>query len=246
MQIRKYQNSGKLNEGEIHVNIDPVTVTPEPWQYALRDYNQYDHKQEVYEELRRRLSNTIKNPYEDEYTRASNEFEKLGNNYWPANAREIIDNMDKAMDNYYGWDPLNSEEGYYKLKEFHDNPNLYLTLDTYPWGPFLPHSAIYDDNGLMYKNDPINVGMSDKGYNLLWNNCSDATKKLLEHIKGIKMPEKWHGITTPAQVEDWVKNTFNTTNLNGIGYAPEDSIFIPLTITEYNRWHNYEKEKKNY
>jgi hypothetical protein len=32
--------------------------------------------------------------------------------------------------------------------------------------------------------------MSDKGYNLLWNNCSDATKKLLEHIKQIKMPEK--------------------------------------------------------
>ena len=30
MQIRKYQNSGKLDEGEIHVNIDPVTITPEP------------------------------------------------------------------------------------------------------------------------------------------------------------------------------------------------------------------------
>jgi hypothetical protein len=29
MQIRKYQNSGKLDEGKIHVNIDPVTVTPE-------------------------------------------------------------------------------------------------------------------------------------------------------------------------------------------------------------------------
>ena len=25
--------------------------------------------------------------------------------------------------------------------------------------------------------------MSDKGYNLLWDNCSDATKKLLEHKK---------------------------------------------------------------
>jgi hypothetical protein len=30
MQIRKYQNSGKLDEGEIHINIDPITITPEP------------------------------------------------------------------------------------------------------------------------------------------------------------------------------------------------------------------------
>lgn len=38
MQIRKYQNSGKLGEEEIHVNIEPVVITPEPWQYALRDF----------------------------------------------------------------------------------------------------------------------------------------------------------------------------------------------------------------
>ena len=37
MQIRKYQNSGKLGEEEIHVNIEPVTITPEPWQYIMRD-----------------------------------------------------------------------------------------------------------------------------------------------------------------------------------------------------------------
>ena len=29
MQIRKYQNSGKLDKGEIHVNIEPVVITPE-------------------------------------------------------------------------------------------------------------------------------------------------------------------------------------------------------------------------
>jgi hypothetical protein len=30
MQIKKYQNSGKLDEAEIHVNIEPVVITPEP------------------------------------------------------------------------------------------------------------------------------------------------------------------------------------------------------------------------
>lgn len=37
MQIRKYQNSEKLDEGEVHVNIEPITIIPEPWQYIMRD-----------------------------------------------------------------------------------------------------------------------------------------------------------------------------------------------------------------
>ena len=236
MQIRKYQNSGKLNDGEIHVNIDPVIITPEPWQYTLRDWNE-PHKEQIYRKIYGELLKTVKNPYQDEYDQAQKEWEKLKNDEWPSNAEEIIDNMSKAIDNYGSWNPLNSIEGYYKLKEFHDNPGIELHLITYPWFDkhyWISHSMIVG-NGYV---PTINSQMSDKNYNLLWNNCSDATKKLIEHIKGIKMPEKWHGITTPAQVKDWVKNTFPTKSYG-------DTIGIPLNMTEYLKWHNYEK-KKNY
>ena len=90
MQIRKYQNSGKLNDGEIHVNIDPVIITPEPWQYTLRDWNE-PHKEQIYRKIYGELLKTVKNPYQDEYDQAQKEWEKLKNDEWPSNAEEIID-----------------------------------------------------------------------------------------------------------------------------------------------------------
>lgn len=241
MQIRKYQNSGKLDEGEIHVNIDPVTITPEPWQYALRDFPLKKYKNQIYSQTRNELRDVVDNPYQEEYNEAHNAWKKLQDlEYWPDNAMEIIENYSKAVDNYYNWDELNSYEGYKKLKQFHDNPEVNLTLTTYPWldpSYLISHSAIYSTGEDNAWTPFVDVKMSDKGYNLLWNNCSDATKKLLEHIKQIKMPEKWHGITTPNQVKEWAIKKLGGKKVK---YS-KDIVNIPLNISEFNRWYNYER-----
>lgn len=52
MQIRKYQNSGKLDDGEIHVNIDPVTITPEPWQYDFLKIGNKKFRNKIYNDTR--------------------------------------------------------------------------------------------------------------------------------------------------------------------------------------------------
>ena len=48
MQIKKYQNSGKLDKGEIHVNIEPVTITPEPWQYDFLKIGNKEFRNKIY------------------------------------------------------------------------------------------------------------------------------------------------------------------------------------------------------
>ena len=72
MQIRKYQNSGKLDEGEVHVNIEPITITPEPWQYALRDFPLKKYKNQIYSQTRNELRDVVDNPYQKEYNEAHN------------------------------------------------------------------------------------------------------------------------------------------------------------------------------
>ena len=105
----------------------------------------------------------------------------------------ITKRFDKAMDKYHRWDALNSEEGYQALKKFHDNPGVYMELVTYPYFSAIPisHSEIHG------AGTSVNMQMSDKGYNLFTNNCADATKQMIEHIKGVKMPENFLEMTTP-------------------------------------------------
>ena len=50
------------------------------------------------------------------------------------------------------------------------------------------------------------------------------------------MPEKWHGITTPNQVKEWA-----ITKLGGTKVPYSNNVVIPLNISEFNRWYNYEK-----
>ena len=68
----------------------------------------------------------------------------------------------------------------------------------------------------------IDVKMSDPGYNLITNNCSDATKRALEYVKGTKMPERWYSMTTPNKVRKWAVET-----LHALPLIKGDSLLRP-------------------
>ena len=157
------------------IEVPEIIVVPSPWQLAYSALPK-DVKQRIYDIVRDRIEGTATNPHKEEYDAAKKEFEKIGGNYWPDNALEITTRFDKALTNYHRWDPLNSEEGYQALKDFHDNPGVYLRLATYPYFHSrmpISHSELSGPRGY------INLSMSDPGYNIVTNNCSDATRRCL-------------------------------------------------------------------
>lgn len=109
----------------------------------------------------------------------------------------------------------------YKLQ---DNSEKYIALDTYyPLSsryPFTGHSAIslVEDQTSPYLIDKL---PTDKGYNVITNNCSDATKKALERTFNKNL--KTALFTTPGDVRD-----FALEELNGIPEFKEDSVFSPI------------------
>lgn len=243
------------------IEIPTIVVKPQPWQLAYSALPQ-DVKNNIYSIVKNQIKDVATNPYKEEYLAAKKEFDPIGRNYWPANAEKITDRFDKAIDNYYRWNPLNSEEGYQALKKFHDDPGVHLELVTYPYLSRIPisHSEIHG------AGPSVNVQMNDKGYNLFTNNCSDATKKLIEHVKGVNMPEGYW-MTTPNKVRKWAVNTFPTIpvvkgdsvlmtsrRFEPIKYLhnPEAAKVInernvthdifPLNITELSRWYNYNED----
>lgn len=239
------------------IEIPAVVVKPQPWQLAYSVLPR-DVKNRVYDIVRNQVKDVAANPYEDEYLAAKKEFEPIGRDYWPDNAVAITKRFDKAMNKYYRWDPLNSAEGYQALKKFHDNPGVYMELVTYPYFSRIPisHSEIHGTG------PTVNMQMHDKGYNLFTNNCSDATKQMIEHIKGVKMPKNFLEMTTPNKVKNWAVKTFPTiplikgdSVLTGYAFEPfryeynpeaakimnkRDAThdIFPLNITELSRWYN--------
>lgn len=243
MLIKKYNtvqhgfDSGKGSENN-PINIDTVAVYPKQWQYSMRDLPS-KVKEPIYDKIRTSLWNKVKNPYQKEYDDASEAFNKLQRTItWPDNAKDIINNMGKAIDNYYGWDPLNSSEGYNALKSFYDNPGFKMYLTTYPYFN-IPNIISHSRAGGTWL-PTIDSQMSDSDYNLITNNCSDATKKFIEYVKGVKMPN-WV-VTTPLKVRKWTNENIKYKNIYNDNYYIDE---IPLTVEEFNKAYNYEKKKNN-
>lgn len=102
----------------------------------------------------------------------------------------------------------------------------YAELDTYyPFisnYPYTGHSSlnITDTIDGHKLNRPITKRFRDKGYNLLTNNCSNATREALEKTFNQKLNPFL--FTTPGDVQD-----FALEKLHGVPEVKGDSIFIP-------------------
>lgn len=73
----------------------------------------------------------------------------------------------------------------------------------------------------------VNKGFRDNDYNLLFNNCSDATRRVLEKFYGDKMNQFL--FTTPENVRDYFKDK---TNLKEDKFH---QIILPLNNLEFKR-----------
>lgn len=85
---------------------------------------------------------------------------------------------------------------------------IYATLRTeYPVinenTPWTGHSSLFLDDGGAY----VSVGGKDKNYNLFLNNCSNATKRVLERTFGKEYPTTL--FTTPGDVLDFAVDELN-------------------------------------
>lgn len=114
-----------------------------------------------------------------------------------------------------------------------NTPRRYLTLNTYypiesSLYPFTGHSSltipssfakdIDGNNQFVYKGGTISKTGRDKDYNLITNNCSDATRECLESVFNKKLNPFL--FTTPGDVRD-----FAIESLKGIPEVKGDSIF---------------------
>lgn len=109
-----------------------------------------------------------------------------------------------------------------------------MELVTYPYFSRIPisHSEIYGTG------PAVNMQMSDEGYNLFTNNCADATKQMIEHIKGVKMPENFLEMTTPNKVRKWAVKNFPT-----IPLIKGDSLLTGHTFEPFRYEYNPEAVK---
>lgn len=118
--------------------------------------------------------------------------------------------------------------------------NVYL--DTYyPFnkGNFIGHSSLFlkDDNPYNSYSDAVDVKMHHKGYNLVNNNCSNATNRVLENYFNADNPTVL--FTTPGDVQDFwqeeLKKIGRTPVKVDTGEALHDRSFISLTGEEFER-----------
>ena len=119
------------------------------------------------------------------------------------------------------------------LPEVKVNPK-YLLLRT--WRPMIDNNFIYTGHsklslGNSDQNNPlyidVNKKSNDPNYNLLFNNCSDATRRVLEKFYSDKINPFL--FTTPGDVRDYFKDK---TNLEEDKY---NQIILPLNNIEFKR-----------
>lgn len=118
--------------------------------------------------------------------------------------------------------------------------NVYL--DTYyPFNKdnFIGHSSLFlkDENPYNSYADAVDVKMHHKGYNLVNNNCSNATNRVLENYFNADNPTVL--FTTPGDVQDFwqeeLKKIGRTPVKVNTGDSLHDRSFISLTGEEFER-----------
>lgn len=156
--------------------------------------------------------------------------------YLPYNDIEVIGYAPLFLETYYPmihpWYGKNEYPDSYKGRKINQN---YNPDKDFKW---TGHSAISQRNGQIYTKT-----MEDSDYNLLLNNCSDETRRILETIFNKQL--KTFGFTTPGDVRDFA--------LENGGKSIEDVfdhnkkygryIMIPMNKERYERLRKYNKGK---
>lgn len=129
--------------------------------------------------------------------------------------------------------------------------NLYLQLDTY-----YPFTSSYKYTGHSQLG-MINKSSRSEDYNLVTNNCADATKRCLEYI--FNKQDNNFLFTTPGDVRDFALNKLHGIKIpKGYKYDREsdklvkarqrkgkESILIPVTTQQMKLYRQYVKNNKN-
>lgn len=84
--------------------------------------------------------------------------------------------------------------------------------------------------------------MNDKGYNLVTNNCADATRKVLEAIYQIKM-NPWL-FTTPGDVKDFLRDFGYAVNTDGTIVAHLNEEQTLRAIDAIDKWKEKTRHKR--
>lgn len=179
--------------------------------------------------------------------------------YSPISQEMSYFNLFPLDDNYMYWNregPQFAEfspyydPNYINLEELEVRPKTaQLELSTYyPLSsqyPFTGHSALglwpdYEGGPISY----ISKDMSASDYNLVTNNCADATRTVLEEVLGIKM-HPWF-FTTPGDVRDFLIENGGRRSKDGKIYfnLNEDQALQAQEIMDNlnRKWYNKEED----
>lgn len=110
----------------------------------------------------------------------------------------------------------------------------YAPLKLYTYYPSLRSQYPIGHSAIQYRPIGINKGMKDEDYNLLTNNCSDATGQCLEKIFGKKMNTVL--FTTPGDVRDFAIEN------GGIQKPNLPFVSIPMNESRYNKYLEFLRE----
>lgn len=126
----------------------------------------------------------------------------------------------------------------YVLPETVVYPNNVTLTTYYPFNPhyLIGHSSVqFKTSNPKLKNGLVNTKSSDPNYNLITNNCSDDTRKVLEDTFGI--PLDYNLFTTPGDVRDYFKERGATIKHKKVNSKNNFSTTQVMPISE----HQYRK-----
>lgn len=148
-------------------------------------------------------------------------YDQIVNNYFDYNkTKEFLDKNKRSFINI-NWDPNDKPSNYIKLNTYYP-----IYSESYP---LTGHSSLSlkglterHDGKASYETRSVNKDMTDNNYNLIFNNCSDATRCALEKTFNKKINPVL--FTTPGDVQD-----FALDELKGIPEIKDNLIFNPNT-----------------
>lgn len=125
----------------------------------------------------------------------------------------------------------------YKLKNIDVYPNT-ITLQTY--NPLHENYLVGHSKVIFRSEDPksynavVNTKIDDPNYNLVTNNCSDDTRRVLESTFGI--PLDYNFFTTPGDVRDYFKDRgAKEVDLSNRKHKPTTTQIMYVNSEQYNR-----------
>lgn len=124
------------------------------------------------------------------------------------------------------------------------DPNSMSTVRLYTYYPgtsryrFTGHSALSTEGG-----NSIDVKSDDQGYNFVFNNCSDATRRALEFATGKKLDP--HLFTTPGDVKDFAESLGGKTYKHKNGFTTTVLQLPTKDVRNIAKYSKYLKKKED-